>query len=150
MKCELVLTRPFSNLIRRICIEATRDSLSLEFFEGSLSHKQNYDGQHLDGAHYAVLQVALMLREAASPDVWRQLSQTTVAEWASLVEGLEDFRVTAECPWKASDRVRIRVQHDGPRSLWIAGEAHYDALKQFTVELFQVLDEIQIESDESD
>ena len=150
MKCELVLTRPFSNFIRRICIEASRDSLSLEFFEGSLSHKKNYEVQHLDQAQYAVRQVALMLREAASPYVWRQLSQTTVAEWASLVEGLEDFRVTAKCPWKASDRVRIHVQHDGPRSLRIAGEAHYDALKQFTVELFQVLDEIQIESDESE
>jgi hypothetical protein len=91
-----------------------------------------------------------MLCEAASPDVWRQLDQTTVAKWACLVEGLVDFRVSAQSPWKASDRVRIRVQHDGPRSLWIAGEVHYDALKQFTVELFQVLDEIEIESDASD
>ena len=150
MKCELVLIRPLTNLTRRICVEASRNSLSLEFIGGSVSHKQNYDGQHLDGAHYAVLQVAVMLREAASPDVWRQMSQTTVAEWACLVEGLADFRVSVQCPWKASDRVRIRVQHDGPRSLWIAGEAHYDDLKQFTVELFQVLDEIQIESDESE
>ena len=150
MKCELVLTRPYSNLIRRICVEATRDSLSLEFFEGSLSHKKSNEVQHLDGAQYAALQVALMLSEAASPDVWRQLDQTTVAEWACLVEGLEDFRVTAQSPWKASDRVRIHVQHDGPRSLRIAGEAHYDALKQFTEKLFQVLDEIEIESDASD